>query len=73
MDSNGGDLSFSMTPDLEDRVITFALLTEWILAQIVHLKCIRLGYVRSSLPIRKCIRLVTVSYTHLTLPTKRIV
>ena len=33
--------------------------TEWILAQIVHLKCIRLGYVRSNLPIRKCIRLVT--------------
>ena len=34
-------------------------ITEWILAQIVHLKSIRLGYVRSSLPIRKCIRLVT--------------
>jgi len=33
--------------------------TEWTLAQIVHLKCIRLGYVRSSLPIRKYIRLVT--------------
>ena len=31
------------------RVIQTA---EWILAQIVHLKCIRLGYVRSSLPIQ---------------------